>query len=142
MLWRVIKGTVRTAIALAIFACAVLFVWGMGATRFSSLDGRRSYYLGSPSSQAEIKEKITFADFGQIKGESVFLTEKVSVEEILSLYEAEVIFTERVGEVVSYYCFTGKWSDGVRIGEHFVNLHIAVRGEECSVGAPIIFGGF
>ncbi len=117
------------------------FAWALGTTRFVGVEGERTYYLYSASSQAAQKKGLSPLDIGKVRGESVRVCGQTA-EEIIELCEAEILFTEEVAGVRSYYCVTKKWSDGVRIGEYFVNLQVAERGEECVAGAPIIFGGF
>ncbi len=142
MLWQRIKYFFATALSLAIALVCAPFVWGTGATRFPALEGERTYYLYSKSSQATIKTTLSLLDCGNVKGESVRFLKTENWEKRLEELCAQVLFTEDACGVRSYYCYTPKWSDGVRLGEYFVNLHIAVRGEEVTVGAPVIFGGF
>ncbi len=119
-------------------------VGALGITRFPNIEGERTFYLNSSSSQALIKEELSILDFATLKGESIrFSCKDGSIaEKIATELGGEILFTERVGEVCSYYCFTPKWSDGVRIEGRFINLHIAVGKGTCVVGTPIIFGGF
>ncbi len=128
------------AVCVCIFVC--LLVWGMGATRLSALNGTRSYYLYSPSSQAKITENPSFWDLKDLQGESVSFASEGDIGWILQKYDGEVALIEEAGGVTSYYCYTPKWRKGVRVGGKFVNLHIAVGQGRCTVGTPIIFGGF
>ena len=142
-----IKICISTCLALIFFLCALLFVWGTNVDRFSALEGERTFYLHSSSSQALIKRELSLRDVGKIRGESVAFTrekqtEEECLKEILTLYRAEVLFSEQVGETISYYCYTSQWTDGLELDGLFVNLHVAFREEACTVGAPLIFGGF
>ncbi len=132
-------------------ACAVCVLAGIGlkamsATRLSALEGDRTYFLDSPSSQALIKKELSLADLVRVKGECVSFefegTKSALSEKILRQYDAELQFTEEVEGVLSYYAYTPLWSDGVQINGHTVNLHIALSKTHCVVGTPIIFGGF
>ncbi len=134
----------KTGLALCITGGALFFAWGMGAVRFQELSGERSFYLSSPSSQAEIREEVIYLDFCKLQGQSVAFTgaPEESAEEIIAAYGAEVVFIEEACGVKSYYCVSPRFSRGILLGGRFVNLHIAVEGERLAVGSPIIFGGF
>lgn len=144
MLFRRIRRIVRTVTAVGITLLAFLIVWATGVVRFSELSGVRTFYLNGTSSQALMKERLDLSDFGKITGESVRFAceDKRIAEEIIARYGGTVLFTEETGNVRSYYCYTDEWSGGIWIGEHFVNLHVAVGEGACTVGVPIIFGGY
>ena len=140
-----LKNCIRTVTAIGVCLSVLLSVTCLQATRFANIEGRRTFYLYSPSSQAVIKEEITPLDLFFVAGESVgfFCADRESVlENLLQSYGGEILFEEGAGDSYSYYCFTKKWTDGVILNGEFVNLHIAFNGERCIVGAPMIFGGF
>ncbi len=137
-----LKTFAATVAAVVVSLFSALCVANMRVTRFSGLAGERTFYLYSKSSQAVAKKSPRFWEWGQIRGESVVLSSEVTVESLLERYSAEVVFIERTEEVVCYYCYTPEWTDGVRLAEGFVNLHIAVGDGRQVVGAPVIFGGF
>ncbi len=143
MFFQKIKNCIRTVVALLLSLGVAICVWGIGATRFPALSGARSFYLDSPSSQAKIKSTLSLADFTRVRGESVVtsLTEEEGLA-FIEAYSARVLFIEEVGGVRSYYCYTPLAQGGIRIGEYFVNLHLAAGEGYCVVGSPIIFGGF
>ena len=62
--------------------------------------------------------------------------------ELIAEYNGKVLFTERAGGTLSYYCFAKGLGKGILLDGVFVNLHIAIRGDTCAVGTPILFGGF
>ncbi len=144
MLFRRLRGIIRTVNALGLVLLIFLFVWATGIVRFPQLSGRRTFYLHSSSSQALMKEKLALSDFGKITGESVRFAceDKDIAQKIIELYGAQILFTEEASGVCSYYCYTTEWQEGVCINGHLVNLHVAVSEGSCAVGAPIIFGGF
>lgn len=145
MFVRRLKNCITTCMAVFVFLIVLLFVQALQITRFAHLEGKRSFYLKSPSSQALVKECLLPWEFFQVKGESVvFLCEEreKTLAELMERYEATVLFKETAGDSVSYYCFTNQWTDGIEISDVFVNLQVAFNGESCVVGAPIIFGGF
>lgn len=140
-----LKNFIKTVLALALAVALVFAVTFFRGSRFSALKGERVFYLYSASSQAVIKEKITLPDLFFIKGECVTLPcadQEETLQRLLRLYKAEILFEEQVGEVHSYYCRTLNWGDKTKINGVFVNLHIAFNEGSCVVGAPLIFGGF
>ncbi len=140
-----VKNVILTATALLLALFFGVLARFTAVSRFSELDGRRSFYLDSTSSQALVKSELSPLDIFRIKGESVsfeFANREETLSSIVDLYGAELLFAERAGGSVSYYCVTDKWTEGVLINGVFVNLHIAFNGELCAVGAPFIFGGF
>ncbi len=143
MRWQALKNFMRTAGALCAAGIVLLCVWCLRATRFAGIEGDRSFYLYSASSQAQIKDSLSLRDLFHLEGESVsFALEEGGIEGLLSRFRATIVWEERVGETTSYYCYSPKWSEGVLIEKGFVNLHIAVSKDRCAVGYPIIFGGF
>ena len=62
--------------------------------------------------------------------------------EIATRIGAEILITEEVDGVLSYYAYTQKWKDGLYIDDKKINLHIAIGGGYIKVGTPIIFDGF
>lgn len=140
-----LKNFIKTALALGLSLAVLMTVRAAQTSRFAQLDGQRSFYLHSPTSQALIKEELCAAELFCVQGESVVFAcenREETLAELLALYGAEALFTEEAGGTVSYYCVTPRWLDGVVIEGVFVNLHIAFDGELCAVGSPLIFGGF
>ena len=136
-------------------ALIVCFLLGAGVKtantfRLSELTGTHTFYLQSKSSQALIKHELTLGDIFRIRGESVELVlESEDVKnpyafacQIAQHYGAELVAQECAGGSVSYYFYSPRWENGAMVAGQAVNLHIAVRGDRCVVGSPIIFGGF
>ena len=145
MLFLYCKNLIKTTLSLAIALVFVVFSRALCVSRFSKIEGERTFYLYSASSQAVIKDRLRFADLFFVKGESVEFAcegEEESLQKLLDIYQAKIVFLEETDGVRSYYCATTKWSDGVFLEGEFVNLHIAFRDSRCVVGAPLIFGGF
>ena len=140
-----LKNCIRTVTAIGVCLAVLLSVTCLQATRFANVEGERAFYLYSPSSQAVMKGDIAPLDLFFVKGESVSFSceDRESVlENVLQAYGGEILFEEGAGDSQSYYCFTKKWTDGVILNGQFVNLHIAFNGECCTIGVPMIFGGF
>ncbi len=138
-----VKNFILSVAATAIAFFLLSFAWGIKSSRFSKIEGNRSFYYDL-SSQAEIKKELSWVDFSKAKGESVVFfcdTEKI-LPWLLEEYDGKILFTEETEGSTSYYCFTKNWTDGVWLNGYFVNLHIAVGKDTCSVGAPLIFGSF
>ena len=142
-------------VALAVLFCLFFAVGvkGMSITRLAEIEGERTYFLDSASSQGLRKEYLTLADLTRVKGECVFteistyqggraLTNEEIAQEIAAFYEAEILFIEEACGAVSYYAYTKRWQDGLYINGVKINLHIAVGKDTLAVGTPIIFDGF
>ncbi len=140
--WR-IKNCIRNTLALLLSALVASGVWGAGVSRLPNVTGARCFYLDSASSQAELAQTLSLLDLARVRGESVALS--LGEEEALALIaelSATVLFIEEAAGVRSYYCYTEEIYGGLSLGDYFVNLHVAVSGEGCVVGSPIIFGSF
>lgn len=143
-----VKQFLCTAFALCA-ACVfvVSFLCG-NACKLSGLQGARTFYLQTPSSQARQTERLKPLDIFFVQGESVQLSltqeeqTNALVQEILKEYNAVLVSVENACGVISYYAFSPALYQGVVIEGEKVNLHIAVRKTEVAVGSPIIFGGF
>lgn len=148
MFWFRLKNFISTLIALATAVVILVGIWGAHISRLSEINGERIFYLNSASSQGLRAEELRVKDFPNVKGESVRFEigegaeEQTLAKEIAKKYGAEILFTETACGITSFYCYTERWTDGVRINGEAVNLHIAVSATQCAVGTPIIFDGF
>ena len=147
LLWWRLKNFTKGFCCLCLVAAFGMVTYALNACKLRSLDGERTFYLYSASSQGLKKSELTLRDFSNICGESVRFSVGEEDAETLALgiaeqYEARVVFTEKVGGVQSYYCYTQSWDNGLELNGCVVNLQVAISGEECVVGTPIIFGGF
>ena len=126
-----------------VFSVAVLFsLFSVSALKLSALEGDKIYYLHSSSSQGLRKEKLALLDLFNVKGESVILDDEVDLESILMQYKAKILFKEKTLDMVSYYCYTKEWSNGLLLNGEKVNLHIVYSKEKTIVGTPIVFDGY
>ena len=147
MLFRRFYRFLSAIISLVLVVVAGLGLYASRVCKLEALKGERVFYLDSASSQGLRKEELGLFDFVRVEGESVRFardgeTEEALVEEIKTLYGAEVLFCESAAGVTSYYCYTNEWTNGIPLNGVKVNLHIAVSETACAVGTPIIFGGF
>ena len=152
MFYRV-KNFICVALAVIFSLFFAVGVKAVSVTRLSDIEGKRTYFLDSASSQGLRKDSLSVADLTRVKGECVFteistydggryLTNDEIARKISTQYGAKILFTEEVDGVISYYAYTTRWQDGLYINGVKINLHIAVGKENLAVGTPIIFDGF
>ena len=146
--FRVLRGFVSLLTALSIAIVVGLGVYVTNACKLRAIKGERTFYLDSDTSQGLRKSELQLRDYARITGESVCFAVAADVsadklaEEIAGRYGAEILFTESAAGVAAFYCYTTAWDSGIVVNGQRVNLHIAVGGALCTVGTPIIFGGF
>ena len=145
--FRFLNGLLSLLTAAAIAVVLGLGVYMLNACKLRAIKGERVFYLNSQSSQGLRKTELELRDYAHITGESVcFARGEESAEElageIAEKYSAEILFTEEAAGVLSFYCYTPIWDNGILVNGQTVNLHIAVAEEQCAVGTPIIFDGF
>lgn len=146
--WR-LKNFLLTLTAVAFTLVAACAVKAGNVCKLQDIEGERTFYLNSPSSQALQAQTLRLSEFFSVKGESVCftventaLTSKAFAETVAKRYHAEILFCENACGVSSYYGYTPLWKEFVVIDGRAVNLQIAIQGRRCVVGTPIIFGGF
>jgi hypothetical protein len=148
-----LKNFICVAIAVIFCLFFAVGVKAVSVTRLAGIEGERTYFLDSASSQGLRTQTLSLNDLTRVKGECVFteisayqggryLTKEGIAQEIAKKYEANILFTEEIDGVVSYYAYTARWQDGLYINGLKVNLHIAVGKVNLAVGTPIIFDGF
>ena len=141
-----------TAACLFALICCVGIRYA-NVTKLSALEGERTYYLDSASSQGLRKDTLSVRDLYRVKGESVSFSmldkeegmcasKEDLAQSIADMYQAKILFIEEVCGIVSYYGYTPIWQDGILVEGKRINLHVAIGDEVCVVGTPIIFGGF
>ena len=147
------RNFLRTCFALIITLGCCILVKSVNCTRLADIEGTRRYFLDSASSQGLQKNSLSLFDLARVKGECVqtelsayadgrVLSKEEIAEEIAQKYQAEILFSEEVNGIISYYAYVSAWSDGVWLYGQKVNLHVAVGETNLSVGTPIIFGGY
>ena len=132
-------------ICLSVAVSLLIFIGSKYAfvTRLSAISGERVYYLDAQSSCALYKNELALQDIFRVKGECVrFVGEEENLPSLLEKLNAEILFTERAGGSVSYYCYAQDLSGGICINGRLVNVQIAFHGSLCAVGTPLIFDGF
>ena len=144
---RLFKKLLAELFSLALVAGILLLAWSVKVVKLSDIDGTRTFYLESASSQGLRKTTLSVRDYPKVKGESVTFAldgkdGEEALQEILDIYDARILFTEEACDTRSYYCYTDEWNNAIAVGGYAVNLHIALSNERCTVGTPIIFDGF
>ena len=146
-----VKRIFALTLALFISALAFTFLRGAYACKLCAISGERTFYLYTPSSQAVFKRLPSVLELNQIQGESVsFAIEEgkwrgdtdAFAWEIGGYFGASFVFSETACGVTSYYFYADGLYTGVQTQAGLVNLQVAVSGECCAVGSPMIFGGF
>ena len=134
-----------------LLACLLfLGVRGANALPLSSLAGEHTYYTYSPSSQAQIQTQLFGADALHLQGESVQVSLTAQqkrnlpayADSVLKQFSATLVLVEQTGDVTSYYAYSPKLGREMLLQGKQVNLHIAFSLDRCTVGTPLIFGGF
>lgn len=135
-------------LACTFFVVTAFVVRSATVCKFADIQGERTFYLRSASSEAWTKRELGFFDCFRVQGESVCFSVQGDVEDeikkLFDLYGATLVLEEESAGVVSYYGYTPKWREKVEIDGACINLHVAVQqnGGVISVGSPVIFGGF
>ena len=143
----------HTCLALVVAVGGCILVKSGYCARLADIEGTRTYFLDSASSQGLQKNELSLLDMTRIKGECVqteisayaggrYVSKEKIAQEITEKYEGNILFCEEVDGVISYYAYVADWADGVWLYGQKINLHVAV-GDEClTVGTPMIFGGY
>ncbi|HEY8423257.1 MAG TPA: hypothetical protein VIL23_00675 [Clostridia bacterium] len=81
---------------------------------------------------------------GNIQGMSVSFKGSIKdVDYILELYKVKVVSETRQGQLL---CICGYseliYTPAVKVGDHFVNIQLALRENTVTAGAPLILGSF
>ena len=146
MLWilRRIYAVISAVVCVCLIGC---MLWTSNLCKLKAIDGKRTFYLYSASSQATIVSTLHFSQIFSVKGESVrFSLDGANgadtAERILSLYGATLVYKEEISGTTSYYAISPRFSNHVNVGGQKINLHVSVNAQDCVVGNPIIFGGF
>lgn len=96
------------------------------------------YYYERYDSSAVVSPEARLA---LCTGQSVCFQGK-KAEELIETYRANVLKTETVDGIVSYYCYSSRFGKGISLFGEVVNLQIAEDRGMTFVGTPILFGSF
>lgn len=148
-----LKNFIRALLAIAFSLLVALCVRAANVSRLSSIEGKRTFFLDSASSQGLQKEALSLGELSRVKGECVsfaldeykggrYASSEQLAETLAREFDAEILIKEEACGVTSYYCHTALWQDEIFVEGQAINLHIAIGEKNCVVGAPIIFGGY
>ena len=148
-----LKNFTCAVIAIIFSLFIAISVKATNVSRLSSIEGNRTFFLDSASSQGLMKTEVTLSELGRVKGECVsfslmgykggrYASNEEVAESIIKEFDAKILIIEEIAGVTSYYCYTPYWPEGILIEGQRINLHVAVSNGQCTVGTPIIFGGF
>lgn len=136
------KKAVAVSLIALLFLC--FHVQGSKPLFYSYADSFEVYLVdGSFSSNIKQCDYYEFISTKNIKGEACKINaDNFDLDSFIKSFNARVVFVEELDEVVVYYAFSPeiKYLECVR-GE-CVNLHVAVRKGQVTVGAPLIYGSF
>lgn len=79
--------------------------------------------------------------FAPCTGESVRLDGDL-IDEVLSRFQASVLFIEKTDDILHYYCYAPSLGQGLVLKGYTVNLEIAGDGRSTAVGIPLLFGSY
>lgn len=144
------KQTLRFLLAVLLCAITAVCTLAFSLIKLSKTDGEREFFVGSASSQGLRRTELEFFELGKVTGESVYfqidgeMLPHVLATDVAKKYRAEIVRVEYACGVYSFYAYSPLWVNGVCIDGRFVNLHIAIdlSRQCCTVGTPIIFGGY
>lgn len=116
----------------------LLFDRAVGYTFYSQSESSQAMItLAAPSEALKVKRSLA-----SVTGESArYLSEEEAFAQVKK-YDGKFVFSESAAEVTNYYFYSVRLGGGVELYGQRVNLHVAVRGEEASVGCPLVFGGY
>ena len=72
-MWQTVKNRVREMIATAVALAFFLATFLLHTSTLQDVQGTRTFYLYSPSSQAKIQTTLSLLDVFYVEGESVFI---------------------------------------------------------------------
>ncbi len=134
---------------LALFTAVILAFSLVGEkSLIFNVEGDYTFYLESSSSNA----KIITVDYNSAKeikkslknvcGESVTTTLKEDIEKEIDRLKAELIFSEKVDNIIINYYYSDKISAYKTINGRKINVQTAINDDIITIGSPIIFGSF
>ncbi len=136
-------GIIGNFLCVALVAACAFFLFAVLRSPVFEQGENYTFYLGENSSARAVTARSPLAKLflGEVKGESaVYRGDRY--EELVQKYGANLLFTESVSGVTSYYLYSPKLGGGLSLGGEVVNLQIAVRDGQTVVGTPLIFGGW
>jgi len=128
-----------------LFGFAIFYEVNLAELPFSG-----QYFIYTVDNSGRSKIQITEDDAqGLLSATNVVLgegylfdIEKVSIEETLDYFDAEIISSCRIGDLLVKNCFSSRLNEHVIQGEKKVNLQIAITCDCIKIGYPLILDSF
>ncbi|MBQ9709372.1 MAG: hypothetical protein IJV67_01975 [Clostridia bacterium] len=129
--------------------CVLIYIAAAVACVYLALpqldgDGTREYFLkpSSSSTRVDAEGSISLSALLASGAESVFFSGECNEAALIESFSARVVFVERVGDAVSYYCYSPHLRGEAIIDGRRINLHLCVASYGYTVGTPFICGSF
>ncbi len=100
------------------------------------------YSINGKSGGEFIKGEITTDKIFDLDGVSVSLDSSCEIEKTLKLLNAKKVHYFTDGEIENHYFFSEKVHNFEIINGKKVNVHVAIKGDNLTVGSPIIYYGY
>ncbi|MBR7136165.1 MAG: hypothetical protein IKD14_03470 [Clostridia bacterium] len=137
---------VKRICAVIIAACLAVSVAPQSAPVFSGGDGIYTVCVGDGSSGCfytfPTEEIYKFYHFKKVEGQSLFTRDQGFVREFISDFGCVCVYEEWAQGIEIKYYYTPKISAYRLINGQKVNLQTAKTVSGCTIGTPVIFGGF
>ena len=127
--------------------CFTLFI-SLWATNSKPLYNAysNSYEIASKSTSSNAKfiygNNLDYILSFHRTGEVVTIYDHTSLEDLLTAFNAKVIFTEQTVYGTSVYAFSSKIAYRKEINRKIINIQIFFNEQKIMIGSPIIYGGY
>lgn len=137
----------RTALVFTVFMAIFAVMCMAAAPARVCFEGGENYtfYCGHSSADCREVHPVLNAEaerllLKDVCGESAEY-KSLNIEEYLKSVNGKVLFEEKTGDSVNYYC-SADFPYSVNLYGQEVNLHICVKEDRVKIASPIIFGGY
>ena len=138
------KSFEKVFVIFALFLTLILLFVSNSIFYLKDFDGNFEVYREFSSSTDNIqsvkKEQMLFM-IGK-KGEGCFLSNNMSIFEILKKLNADVVFEEEILEGKSYYCYSKDIKHKTMVKGEVINLQVCISQKGVKIGTPLIYGSF
>ena len=135
----------------SIVICALLFAFAMFyEINLAELPFSGEYFLYTvdvagrfeiQTTEGNAEELLSVTNI--VLGEGyLFDADEVSLSDILNYFDAKIISTCRIGDLLVKNCFSSRLGDYVMQGDKKVNLQIAITDDCIKIGYPLILDSF
>lgn len=132
-----------------IFIFSIILIFSLiifnNAPLFSEYSNEYEVFVKSGSNINSVK-KVSKSEYiwcHGIKGEScVIEKQNFCLSDFFDEFNAEQLFSEKVGEIIVYYAFSPQIKYREKVQGKTINLQVAVSEGHVKVGSPLIYGSF